>query len=303
MLSQSIRTPRRHGATFAAAACGLILAFAVSPSRAASFDEVRPMIIKACGQANSYTATMETKMDMAMGEGNSMKSETAGKMMWRKKGETVCYRMESKTKSVTKMQGNETKQDSKTLSVCDGKFIYTLTDDGTNKMAMKMKVEPDKSYDTESAMKAWEKNYDLKVLDDEKVDGVDCWVVEATPKKAAQANAAGKMRQWYRKDCGITAKVVSFGPDGKPLTTTLVKDVKLNVDIPDEKFKFKAPEGVTVMDMTKNQPPQASDSDDASDKPAKKSKPEASEDAPKKEKADDKDDKATGAKNLIKRLF
>jgi outer membrane lipoprotein-sorting protein len=45
--------------------------------------------------------------------------------------------------------------------------------------------------------------------------------------------------------------MVANGPDGKPMTTMTYTDIKINPDIPADRFVFKAPEGVQVQDMSK----------------------------------------------------
>lgn len=52
-----------------------------------------------------------------------------------------------------------------------------------------------------------------KLLREEKVDGVDCWVVESTPKKGDEIFS--KKISWIRKDCLIAAKVEYYDKLGK----------------------------------------------------------------------------------------
>jgi hypothetical protein len=48
---------------------------------------------------------------------------------------------------------------------------------------------------------------------EEKIDGVDCWVVESVPKKSDEIFS--KKIMWIRKDCLIAAKVEYYDKLGK----------------------------------------------------------------------------------------
>lgn len=52
-----------------------------------------------------------------------------------------------------------------------------------------------------------------KLLREEKVDGIDCWVVESVPKKGDEIFS--KKISWIRKDCLIAAKVEYYDKLGK----------------------------------------------------------------------------------------
>ena len=52
-----------------------------------------------------------------------------------------------------------------------------------------------------------------KFLREEKVDGIDCWVVESVPKKGDEIFS--KKISWIRKDCLIAAKVEYYDKLGK----------------------------------------------------------------------------------------
>ncbi len=51
------------------------------------------------------------------------------------------------------------------------------------------------------------------LLREEKVDGIDCWVVESVPKKGDEIYS--KKIEWIRKDCLIAAKVEYYDKLGK----------------------------------------------------------------------------------------
>jgi outer membrane lipoprotein-sorting protein len=254
------------------ALAGVITLLLASPAMAKTIKEVKKELIEKNARLKSYTAKTKSKTEMDLGQGNKMKSESAGTMEWMRRKDPkdpqksiTKYRIESKDSSVTTTGGKETKSRSTMLSICDGKFIYTLTDRNGQKRAFKMKLDPKMSHDLEAMFKMWEKNHDLKLLPDEKIEKKDCYVIEATPKEKegekkaahspANADTNYRSRSWYRKDIGVAVKMVTFDKKNKPMMTYTTTDIKTNVKIKPERLEFKVPEGVQLVDMTKQQPP------------------------------------------------
>lgn len=181
----------------------------------------------------------------------SLKTEAESTVEAMKKGEVWLFRAESKSKTEQKFGDTENKQDQTTLMVCDGKFNYVMSDTGGMKQAMKMAMSDDMSMvSNKKFFENLAKDHTLKLLPDEKAEGKDSWVIEATPKDSSAASMMSKMVFYFDKDNGLTIKVVGFNAEGKQTMTTVNKDIKLNASISDDRFVFKAPEGVTVMDMT-----------------------------------------------------
>ncbi|GAF73674.1 unnamed protein product, partial [marine sediment metagenome] len=93
------------------------------------------------------------------------------------------------------------------------------------------------------------KNSTLTLLPDEKVEEQAAYVIESKPKSPGPQPMA-KSKMFFAKDSGIMIKMVGLDAEGKAIMTMNVKDVKLNPEISPDRFVFKAPEGVEVMDMT-----------------------------------------------------
>ncbi len=224
----------------------LVLLFVAGPvavSFGDSFEEIEKKLDEAAKSVKSMQ--MKSSMEMKMAQpGFEMSSKMKG-MHWQKRdGDKLMMRMEGETKSKQKMGDTEQETAQTVLMVSDGEIVYTLTDSDGTKMATKTKASPD-----EQPWRAVKADNDFKVLDDEKVDGADCYVFEMTPKKKEGGDQSHTVF-YCRKDCGMPVKTVTYGPDGQAMSTMLFTDIEMNVDIPAEKFKFEVPEGVQVMDMT-----------------------------------------------------
>jgi outer membrane lipoprotein-sorting protein len=59
----------------------------------------------------------------------------------------------------------------------------------------------------------------------------------------------------FRKDSGMNVKMIGRDKSDKVVFSHELQDVKLNTDVPADRFVFKAPPGVEVMDMTQQEAP------------------------------------------------
>ncbi|MBI5765215.1 MAG: outer membrane lipoprotein-sorting protein [Planctomycetes bacterium] len=176
-----------------------------------------------------------------------MVSHTSGKYEFVRKGDTTLFRLESETTSVTTVAGNQVKMDQKMTMICDGKFNYTISDSMGQKTAMKSAVQKnDMSVAGKGFFDTLKKDNNLKLLSDEKVDGKEAFVLEVVPKSKGAGLSVSRSHYYLQKDTGIVVKSVMFDEAGKPMTTVLMNNVKINPDIPGD--RFKAPEGVKFMD-------------------------------------------------------
>jgi hypothetical protein len=133
--------------------------------------------------------------------------------------------------------------------VSDGVVIYMLTESDGQKTAMKTKATAGDS-GGKAMFKSLREGNDCKVLPEESVSGLACYVIETTPK-AVQAGAP-KMtsRYYFAKDPGMMVQMTSNSEDGKSTTKMTLKNVKVDPSIPADHFVFTAPAGVEVQDMT-----------------------------------------------------
>ena len=66
-----------------------------------------------------------------------------------------------------------------------------------------------------------------------------------------EQNVLEKLSLFYcRKDIGSTVKQLAYTDSDTPVNTLTYTDIKINPKLDPERFKFVAPEGVTVMDRT-----------------------------------------------------
>lgn len=227
--------------------CGvgiLALGFGLTGSAVAgeTFEEVSKKIAAAAEKVKSFSSKSKTVVEMKQ-EGFSMSSTTEGTYEMVRKGDAYLLRTETRTRSETSIMGKTTKTESTMLMIMDGEYSYTLTETDTVKVAQKRRIKDPQSH--VDALKSWGDTADMKVLADASVDGQAVWVIEMTPKGGDQ----GRTVLSYHKESGQMIKMVSYTPDGKPMSTMTSTDIKVNERISPERFVFKAPPGVTVEEI------------------------------------------------------
>lgn len=227
--------------------CGvgiLALGFGLTGSAVAgeTFEEVSKKIAAAAEKVKSFSSKSKTVIEIKQ-EGFLMSSTTEGTYEMVRKGDAYLMRTETRSRTETSIMGQTTKKESTMLLIMDGEYSYTLTEIDAVKIAQKRKIKDPKSH--VDALEDWGDSADMKVLADASVDGHAVWVIEMTPKGGDQ----GKTVMSYHKESGQMIKMVSYTPDGKPMSTMTSTDIKVNERISPERFVFKAPPGVTVEEI------------------------------------------------------
>ncbi|MBI4719295.1 MAG: outer membrane lipoprotein carrier protein LolA [Planctomycetes bacterium] len=241
-----MRLSRALGACVLCLACGRWAA-------AETIEEVEKKLVEAQGKLKSYTAKTKTTQDLDMSEESKIKSTDEGTIEWMRVGDKTLFRQDSKSMTSGKLGGKEMKEELTQTIINDGQFFYTLSDQGGQKTAYKTKADDSMTNDAKQMFAMMREDHNLKLVGDEKVDGADCYVVELVPKQT-EGNPVVKNIMSFRKDCGIAVKTVGKDKNDKVIFTNTTTDIKLNAEIARDRFEFKAPEGVELMDMSKEQP-------------------------------------------------
>lgn len=170
------------------------------------------------------------------------------------KGDTCLMHTESKSSAQQKIGDINQNTTTSSTDVCDGKFYYSVTDASGQKTAAKRKYDPKTQpspFDPMAGFKMIEQHFNLKLLPDETVDGKGVYVLEMTLKDAQAGMPIASTRLYYDKSTGIAVKSVSLDDKGKTVGTMTTTDIKIDASIPPERFVFKVPVGVDVVDETK----------------------------------------------------
>lgn len=227
-----------------------LLAFTFVPARGETLEEVKQKISDRLDRLRSVQARLTMVQDVDS-RGSAYQARTEGIYEIVNKGARSPFRSDMKVTQTLKEAGGGSKQaEFSTLSVCDGEFVYTLQEGMGRRSASKGRVDPSRAmFGDKAFLENLQRDYNLKLLADDHVDGTPVWVIEATPKDAAN-NPIGRMSHYFQKDSGLWVKAIGRDREDKVISQTQVKDIKLNVTIPASRFEFHAPPGVEVVDLT-----------------------------------------------------
>ncbi|MGD8453952.1 MAG: outer membrane lipoprotein-sorting protein [Phycisphaerae bacterium] len=228
---------------------GALLAVIVAPALGEDLPTIEKKVIESWQKHRSMTAKINLTTHMEM-PGMAMDGKGSGIVEVMKKENKIYLRMELKNEMTQKMGEEESKMEQEMTTIIDGEYAHTLTDMMGQKMAVKTAIDPKMTGDPTLLFEDLKKNYELKVLPDETVESVKTYVIEATPKDKAENAGMSKMTLYFSQDNGVQIKMVMFDANGQPMTTFTYSDIKLDVDINPDRFVFKAPPGVQVMDQT-----------------------------------------------------
>ena len=244
-------------------------------------DKVLKEIAEKTKNHKSYQAKVHTETKISS-QGYKNETTSIGSMEYVRTGDNK-YKMrnESKARSVTEVSGDTQRTETTTLIIDDGEFMYMYSETNGQKSAQKMKSNA--STETmDDPFKVYREHYDLALLPEEDVDGHATHVIEAKPKAGSPiAATSGSTVSYYRKSDGAMLKSVTYGTDGKPMSTMTWTEVKVNGKISADRFVFKAPPGVEVQDLTKQQT-YTGEETEAEPKAEAKKKPESKKDEKKK---------------------
>ena len=298
---------------------GALLAASATLTRAETLEEVQKKLTERALSYKSLAYKQTLVSDTKIGDDAKTHVESDGTIEMLRKGEEYIVRSEQKMKTSSEYAGQKTDQSMRMLMIYDGEYFYTLSESEHGKQAMRQKMANLNNLIKKDMFKELEEAWDLKLLPDEKVNGRAAWVLEMRPKKQTangQPNQAqefySRMVHWYDQETGIALKSIGYDKAGKESMKMTASDIKVNPDIPAERFKFTPPEGVPVIDMDALQQ-EMSDRDAGSAEPAKETsarstsdeKPaeekKATQETKQPEKKEEKKEKK-GVKNLFDRL-
>lgn len=212
---------------------------------AASLDEIEAKIVEAFSKVKSMTAdtAMEIPPDPQMPDA---KMSIAGHI------ELLIDGVSKFTQNMAmKMEMGGEKQEMKMEMVCDGEFVYTINDGMGQKTATKTKVGDDESFPppgSKMLLTFLKKDFTLEPLEDKDVDGHACYVLQGLP--SGQTPGVNKVVVYFAKENGVPVQMDMYQDGNETPAVMHYTNIKINPELSADKFVFKAPEGVEVMDLT-----------------------------------------------------
>lgn len=238
---------------------GLLIGIVASCGMAAADDleKAQKDIIKNFDDVKSVSAKVAKTMKMDT-NGNAITSDGSGTYEYMRGDKGGRARMEMVEVLKINVKGSDKPMElrSATMMLDDGEFLWKMADNMGRKNATKAQRDAAASPNLKEMFETIAKSSDLKLLAEAKVGDEACYAIEVTPKNKSVTPASGmsppraKSVLYFSKKSGVMLKSAGLNEKGEEVETITYTDVKLNEKIDKERFEFKAPEGVTVTDMT-----------------------------------------------------
>lgn len=214
---------------------------------AGTVKAVEEDLVEKWSHVKSVSATMaiDTKKKIAVG---NLKVSSKGSFELVKEGNKRFLRWDMHAVSTLEKDGKEEQEKSSTLTITDGEYTWGLAEQEGKRMYLKANIDDAYHLGVRRLLATLRENGEIKVLPDESLGGQAVKVLSVDLME--EGERAGTMTYYFAKDTGLLLKTVTAGLGGEGSVVTLLTDVKLNVEIPRDRFVFRAPEGVEVQDMT-----------------------------------------------------
>ena len=134
----------------------------------------------------------------------------------------------------------------------DGQFVHTLSD-GTNGRAL-FKNKQTRTHvivNSKATIDRMNRAYNLRLLPDEKLLGEPVYVFEAVRKLDAKKPDPRKTLRYFSKKTGILLKRVAMRENGEITSTMRIGKIDFNPKFAADHFVFVKPEGISIIDNTK----------------------------------------------------
>jgi outer membrane lipoprotein-sorting protein len=160
-------------------------------------------------------------------------------------------RVELTTTISTTLAGETTTTQSRLLLVADGTFLWTRRDEDGQVSITKDRPLRSRKVPPSAMLAPLRESHVLQALPDAELLGRTCAVIQATPRPAPEQPAtAGRLTFWFARDVGVLMRSVTVDAAGVETSRTEVTQLETGLDIPDERFSYTPPEGLTVDDRT-----------------------------------------------------
>jgi outer membrane lipoprotein-sorting protein len=226
------------------------------PGRGESVEDVEAKIIDFVGRANTYTADLQVS-GQAKQQGMTLGITGGAIIEYMKKDGKPLFRIDGAVSAT----GAPVPIDATLLGVGDGTNLYLQTSAMGQQMVMKFPTPPSAEFTPDKAKTAFESlhsQFDVALLRKETLDGLDAYVFEMTPKPGSDVTASlqkagedfAKLKVYLTKDFTTQMRVAMLDKSNAPKFTLSVKNINLSPSLSADRFVYKAPEGVKVMDMS-----------------------------------------------------
>lgn len=233
---------------------GIVLGFSVTALAEDDLESVQKKIIEAWTRHKSLTAKMTMSSRLAVGDTTVTATGDGTYEFLRHEGKLLS-RMDLKSTAIQKSDEQENKLDQHMLMISDGDISHTLIEiAGADSRVVKSAVAPNQKGDPKALFEFLRRQGAVAVSPEDTLEGRKVYVIEVIFRETPPFSPV-KQRLSFDQESGFLVRIVGLGEGDLPMSTMTYSDIKVNVPIDPERFKFTIPEGVEVIDETMPEPP------------------------------------------------
>lgn len=220
-----------------------------SDSGTLTVKDVERKLVDAFAHLQSYSGKLSTHVEVTNKDGRQ-RHDMEWEIHWMRKGDQVLFRKEGQGTSLSEFEGKDIKTTDHYLHICDGKYNFAFNPAQPH-YATKQDAEPGWLNPVKADFDRMGREGTLKLLPDETVSDVNCYVIEFIPTEKRPDDLFDKSHHYYARDSGIEMKSLSFDQEGKVTHSKIMADLRINGPIKPEFLEVELPEGIELIDQTK----------------------------------------------------
>lgn len=213
-----------------------------------SVEDAEKEIVSRFNRIHSLAATI-TNEESQDEKGKKTSVIITRDVEWKRKENGFLYRSQTVTRTTVEDTAGKRTQKSTTTTVSDGQRVVSLSDHDGMVRAVQRRADVTVTPDLRAMFEQLREDNHLNRLPDVKVGVNDCYAIQVIPKVRKGSDLIQTMI-YFRKDIGLDMLTVVYGRDNKVLFTSTTTNVRLNPQLPEDRFVVTLPEGVELVDET-----------------------------------------------------
>lgn len=222
-----------------------------------TLEDVERQLVERAGRLRSVQYRLRESAQRK-GELGLTHTHTEGVVEVQRDGDLVRFRIEIENETTATVEGRQQQIQNAIESVCDGRFVSTLQDQGGVRRAFRSPYTPQMNpLDPANVFAGLRRNFDLRLVGEGQAGEQPAWIIDAT-LRLPDVEPIVKRRLYLARDTGIVLRTVGYDAADEPVMESNVTGLRIDAPIPAERFVFRPPPGIEVIDLPAPAPASAS---------------------------------------------
>lgn len=210
--------------------------------------DVEQRIRAAFAGHRTVSAALEVDAELPTAAG-TIRHQARGTYEFRRAGTAAQFRVETTTTMLLQSRDGQSAVRRKDVLVGDGAHVVSYSEQQDRRAAARAPQRADNVYALSTGfLDGLKADHELTLLPAAEVDARPVYMVQARRRSAAASSAEGQTYA-FDQQTGVLLAIVQRGADGKPRHSVRFRDVRVDAEIPAERFVFAPPADVVVEEV------------------------------------------------------